>query len=105
MSSKSTKKKKSGMRDYRLIKKENMSERNRVLMDELQEANGGDWERVKTVFSKWRFITYFWIVFLPPYGLYRVWSKESTFYKSERYCWSFMIIVYMLYFVYHFIVQ
>ncbi|MCD8221228.1 MAG: hypothetical protein LUD07_03345 [Clostridiales bacterium] len=92
------------MRDFRLVKKENMSERNQALMDELNKDTG-DWERFKTVFSKWRFITYFWIVFLPPYGLYRVWSKETTFYKSEKYCWTFMIIVYMVYFAYHFVVQ
>lgn len=98
-----SKKKKSKMRSFSLVTKENMSERNKALLDELQKDDGYI-ERFTRVFSKWRIITYFWIIFLPPYGLYRVLSKESTFQKSEKYCWTFMIIMYMLYFVYHFTV-
>ncbi len=49
-------------------------------------------------FTKWRMITYAWIIFLPPYGLYRIWSEESTFVRSEKVMWTFMIIVYVLQF-------
>lgn len=49
-------------------------------------------------FTKWRMVTYAWVVFFAPYGLYRIWSKESTFTRSERAMWTFMIIVYVVYF-------
>ncbi len=102
--SKSTKKKRSKMRNFSLATKENMSERNRALVEELQKDEGYI-DRFIRIFSKWRIITYLWIVFFPPYGLYRVLSKESTFQKSEKYCWTFMIIMYMLYFAYHFVIE
>lgn len=47
-------------------------------------------------FTKWRMITYVCLILLPPYGLYRVWSKESTFVLPERVVWTFMIIVYLV---------
>ncbi len=50
-------------------------------------------------FTKWRVITYVCLILLPPYGLYRVWSKESTFVLPERVVWTFMIIAIMLRFL------
>ena len=54
---------------------------------------------IMEVLTKWRLVTYAWIVFFPPYGLYRIWSKESTFWRSEKVMWTLMIIVYMLQFL------
>ena len=75
------------------------SERNQKLIDEINSQDNG--YSILEVFTKWRLITYVAVVFLPPYGLYRVWSKESTFRKSEKVTWTFMIVVYMFYFVTH----
>lgn len=95
MSSKSAKKKKSKWRNWQ--PKREFSERNQKLIDELNNAPRDD--SIMEVFTKWRLITYLWIVFFPPYGLYRVWSKDSTFRRSEKWVWTFMIIAYILYFI------
>ncbi len=77
-------------------KKKSLSEQNKKLKEELQTMQSQ--RSVMEAFTKWRIITYAWIIFLPPYGLYRIWSEESTFVRSERVMWTFMIIVYMLQF-------
>ena len=95
MSSKVGRKKKSSAKKSE--KRSELSERNQQLKKELEAM-----PRQSTVMeklTKWRIATYAWIVFLPPYGLYRVWSKESTFVRSEKVVWTFMIIVYMLRFL------
>ena len=77
-------------------KKTALSERNQKLKEELQAMPRQ--RNVLEGFTKWRMITYAWIIFLPPYGLYRIWSEESTFVRSEKVMWTFMIIVYVLQF-------
>lgn len=77
-------------------KKKSLSEQNKKLREELQAMQ--QQRNVMEVFTKWRMITYAWIIFLPPYGLYRIWSEESTFVRSEKVMWTFMIIVYVLQF-------
>lgn len=77
-------------------KKKSLSEQNKRLKEELQTMQ--QQRNVMEVFTKWRMITYAWIIFLPPYGLYRIWCKESTFVRSEKVMWTFMIIVYILQF-------
>ncbi|MCI8518022.1 MAG: hypothetical protein HFG75_14330 [Hungatella sp.] len=79
------------------LKKPELSERNQKLKEELAAAPPQ--RNVMEGFTKWRMITYAWLIFLPPYGLYRVWSKESTFTRPERVVWTFMMIVYMLRFL------
>lgn len=79
----------------KMIRKEDMSPRNQKLMEEMQK-NGGELDRLMKIFTKERFITYFSFIFIPPYGLYRVWSKNSTFSKHEKVWWTFMAVVYML---------
>ena len=95
MSSKSTKAKKKKW--YNWKPKREFSERNQKLIDELNAAHR-DYSMME-VFTKWRLITYVWVIFLPPYGLYRIWSKESTFRRSEKWTWTFMIICYIVYFL------
>ena len=75
-------------------KKKSLSEQNKKLKEELQTMQSQ--RSVMEAFTKWRMITYAWIIFLPPYGLYRIWSEESTFVRSEKVMWTFMIIVYVL---------
>ena len=40
-------------------------------------------EKVK-MFTKYKLWTYMWVFLFPPYGMYRVWKKNSTFTYSER---------------------
>lgn len=50
---------------------------------------------VSDVMSKWRVITYASVIFLPPYGLYRIWSPESTFRRAEKWVWTMIVIMYL----------
>lgn len=91
MSSKISRKRKS-LAEKEAAKAE-VRERNRELSDQLaaMPRTGSMLER----FTKWRLITYVCFILLPPYGLYRMWSKESTFVLPEKVVWTFMMIVYM----------
>lgn len=95
MSSKVSRKKKSS--EEKTERKSELSERNEKLKKELEAMPRQ--RSVLDAFTKWRLATYAWVIFLPPYGLYRIWSKESTFVYSEKVVWTFMIIVYMLRFL------
>lgn len=95
MSSKVSKKKKSLSEQQG--QSTDLKERNRQLREEL--AAMPQPRGVLEGFTKWRMVTYVWLILFPPYGLYRVWSKESTFTRSERVVWTFMMIVYMLRFL------
>ena len=80
MSSKTKKKKKSKW--YNWQPKREFSERNQKLIDEMN-ARPRDYS-IMEVLSKWRMITYGWIVYFPPYGLSRVWCGESNLRRSEK---------------------
>ena len=92
MSSKINKKKKS--REEKEAAKAELRERNRQMSDQLaaMPRTGSMLER----FTKWRMISYVSLILLPPYGLYRMWSKESTFVLPEKVVWTFIVIVYVL---------
>lgn len=51
--------------------------------------------QIQEVFSKARIITYIWIIFFTPYGLFRVWGKGSTFRRSEKWVWTMIAIIYL----------
>ncbi len=93
MSSKIKRKKKS-LEEKEAAKAE-LRERNRQLSDQLS-AMPRTGSSMLERFTKWRMITYVCVICLPPYGLYRIWSKESTFVLPERVVWTFIIIVYVL---------
>ena len=95
MSSKVGRKKKSSAEKSE--QRSELKERNQKLKEELAAAPRQP--NVLDKLSKWRVATYAWIIFLPPYGLYRVWSEESTFTSSEKVVWTFMIIAIMLRFL------
>lgn len=48
------------------------------------------------IFTKWRIYTYLSVIFIPPYGLYRIWSEQSTFRRSEKWVWTMVVIVYLV---------
>ncbi len=52
-------------------------------------------DEVLQAFTKEKLITYAAFLFLPPYGLYRIWKKNSSFRKAERYVWTMMFAAYM----------
>ncbi|WP_394523407.1 hypothetical protein [Lacrimispora sp. JR3] len=54
---------------------------------------------MEDVFSRERMLSYLWIIFFPPYGLYRVWNKASSFRRSEKWVWTMMIMVSMITFL------
>lgn len=54
---------------------------------------------ITTAFTRWKLITYAWVIFLPPYALYRIWSKKSEFRRSEQAVWTMIIIAYLAYLV------
>lgn len=78
----------------RINKKDNISKRNQKLLDQLNSN-----ETAVPVFTKERIITYLSVLFLPPYGLYRIWNEKSDFRRSEKYAWTVMITISMLYFL------
>jgi hypothetical protein len=94
MSSKVGRKKKSSAEKSE--QRSELKERNQKLKEELAAPRQPN---VLDKLSKWRVATYAWIIFLPPYGLYRVWSEESTFTSPEKVVWTFMIIAIMLRFL------
>ena len=54
---------------------------------------------ITDVFSKKRIITYLFILFLPPYGLFRVWSRSSDFRRSEKWVWTMIVLCTLVTFV------
>lgn len=54
---------------------------------------------LSTAFTRWKLITYAWVIFLPPYGLYRVWSKKSEFRRSEQVVWTMIVLAYLGYLI------
>lgn len=52
-------------------------------------------DEVLQAFTKEKIITYASFLFLPPYGLYRIWKKDSHFRRAERYVWTMMFVGYM----------
>jgi len=55
--------------------------------------------QVTDVFTKSRIFTYLWIVFCPPYGLYRVLSPSSEFRRPEKWVWTMIVICTLVTFV------
>lgn len=52
-------------------------------------------DEVLQAFTKEKIITYAAFLFLPPYGLYRIWKRGSAFRTAERYVWTMMSVAYM----------
>lgn len=100
MSAKPKKRKKSKWNEF-VARQRQLSDRNQKLVKEMNETNDmmSEANSILVVFSKWRMITYLTLIFVPPYGLYRVWSKDSTFRESEKLAWTFIVAACICYFV------
>jgi hypothetical protein len=46
---------------------------------------------MEEVFTRQRIITYFWLIFVPPWGLYRVIRRDSEFRRSEKWVWTMIV--------------
>jgi hypothetical protein len=91
--SKSNKKEKVLKQFKSLLDRDNMSKKMGQLerLEELQRKQST--VVYNTAFSKDRVVSYFLLLFLPPYGLYRIWHKKSTFNTIEKYLWTFISIM------------
>lgn len=52
----------------------------RELRDELNKPNPSDIHP----FTKYKLLTYVFVFIFPPYGMYRVWKKDSCFVITEK---------------------
>lgn len=48
---------------------------------------------MEEVFTRERIKTYFWLIFAPPFGLYRVLSRKSEFRRSEHWVWTMIVLI------------
>jgi hypothetical protein len=51
---------------------------------------------MEEVFTRQRIITYFWLIFVPPWGLYRVLRRDSEFRRSEKWVWTMIALITMI---------
>jgi hypothetical protein len=47
------------------------------------------------VFTRYKIITYICVIFLPPYALYRLWSKNTTFNRQEQIVQTMVLALYV----------
>lgn len=80
----------------KLTGKSELSEANRQKLAVLQK-NAGDEYGMTDVFTKERVLSYAALILLPPLGLYRLWSLDATFRRSEKWVWTMIVAVYLIY--------
>lgn len=76
--------------------KSELSEANRQKLAVLQK-NAGDEYGMTDIFTKERILSYATLILLPPLGLYRLWNHDSTFRHSEKWVWTMIVAVYLIY--------
>lgn len=64
------------------------------IMDLKQQLNTPRPNEIRA-FTRYKLATYLWNIVLPPYGLYRLWSKQSEFCLSEKVAQSFVVTMYV----------
>lgn len=50
---------------------------------------------IKRVFTKYKVITYFFVIVLPPIALYRLLNNKSMFEREEKIIYSFICISFL----------
>lgn len=80
----------------KLLGKSELSEVNRQKLAVLQK-NAGDEYSMTDIFTRERVLSYTTLILLPPFGLYRLWRHDSTFRRSEKWVWTMIIAVYLIY--------
>ena len=51
------------------------------------------------VFTRYKKITYPFVVLFPPYALYRIWCKKSEFNQREKYVQTTVCVLILFYFI------
>ena len=51
------------------------------------------------VFTRYKKITYPFVVLFPPYALYRIWCKKSEFSQREKYVQTAVCVLILFYFI------
>ena len=64
----------------------------RELTDQLNQPNSDEIHP----FTKYKLVTYILIFVFPPYAMYRVWKKDSSFTSIEQIAETFVEIVYVI---------
>lgn len=53
--------------------------------------------KLTVIFTKERVLSYTALILLPPLGLFRLWGHDSTFRRSEKWVWTMIVAVYLIY--------
>ncbi|MDD3027134.1 MAG: hypothetical protein PHI41_03670 [Erysipelotrichaceae bacterium] len=64
------------------------------IMDLKQQLNTPSQNSIKA-FTRYKLATYVCNIVVPPYGLYRLWSRQSEFCLSEKIAQTFVVSVYV----------
>ena len=65
------------------------------MRDELNAPDPND----PHVFTRYKKITYPFVVLFPPYALYRIWCKKSEFNQREKYVQTTVCVLILFYFI------
>ena len=65
------------------------------MRDELNAPDPND----PHVFTRYKKITYPFVVLFPPYALYRIWCKKSEFSQREKYVQTAVCVLILFYFI------
>ena len=65
------------------------------MRDELNAPDPND----PHVFTRYKKITYPFVVLFPPYALYRIWCKKSEFNQREKYVQTAVCVLILFYFI------
>ena len=91
------KKKKQKTTYYQVTPQATTEQQLRILKmrDELNAPDPND----PHVFTRYKKITYPFVVLFPPYALYRIWCKKSEFSQREKYVQTAVCVLILFYFI------
>lgn len=85
-------------RTYHYLRPEASSEQQLRIQKMREELNAPD-PNDPHVFTRYKKITYPFVVLFPPYALYRIWCKKSEFNSREKMVQTALCVLIMIYFV------
>lgn len=80
------------------MKDKELTERQKNIARLRKELNTPKENDVK-VFTRYKIITYIFNILCPPYSLYRIWKKDSTFNNNEKFIQTMVCVIYMIFLV------
>lgn len=91
------KKKKPKTTFYRVAPQATTEQQLRIqkMRDELNAPDPND----PHIFTRYKKITYLFVVLFPPYASYRIWCKKSEFSRREKYVQTAVCMLIMFYFI------